>query len=55
MFARIYDLYGEELEQIKAPADGLPFGLRTTPATHVGDWAIFFAKLDGEITELVRR
>jgi hypothetical protein len=27
--------------------------LRTTPATHAGDWGIFYAKLDGEITELV--
>ncbi len=53
LFARIYDLYGKELEQIKAPCDGRPFGLRTTPATHTGDWAIFFAKLDGELTDLV--
>ncbi len=53
VFARIYDLYGEELEVIKAPCDGIPFGLRTTPATHAGDWAIFFAKLDGEVTQLV--
>ena len=51
--ARIYDIYGRELEQIKAPADGLPFGLRTTPATHAGDWGIFFAKVEGEIEHLV--
>ena len=55
IFARIYNLYGEELEQIKAPCDGKPFGLRTTPATHAGDWAIFFAKLDGKITKRVGR
>lgn len=53
IFARIYNLDGEELEQIKAPCDGMPFGLRTTPATHAGDWAVFYANLDGEITELV--
>jgi uncharacterized protein len=53
VFARIYDMKGEELEQIKAPCDGMAFGLRTTPATHAGDWGIFYAKLDGEITELV--
>lgn len=53
VFARIYDLNGQELEQIKAPCDGRPFGLRTTPATHAGDWGIFYAKVDGEITELV--
>jgi len=55
VFARIYNLYSEELEQIKAPCDGIPFGLRTTPATHAGDWAIFFAKIDGTLTELVRK
>lgn len=53
VFARIYDLYGEELEQVKAPCDGFPFGLRTTPATHTGDWAVFFAKIEGEVTQLV--
>ncbi len=53
VFARIYNLYGQELEQIKAPCDGFAFGLRTTPATHAGDWAIFYAKLDGKLTELV--
>jgi len=53
LFARIYNIFGDELEQIKAPCDGIPFGLRTTPATHEGDWAIFFAKLDGEVTRLV--
>lgn len=55
VFARIYNLYGEELEQIKAPCDGFAFGLRTTPATHAGDWAIFYARIDGEMTELVRK
>lgn len=54
VLARIYDLQGNEIEQIKAPCDGRPFGLRTTPATHAGDWAIFFAKLDGQIDQLVR-
>jgi uncharacterized protein len=53
LFARIYDIFGEELEQIVAPCDGIPFGLRTTPATHAGDWAIFFAKIEGEITQLI--
>lgn len=53
VLARIYSLYGEELEQIKAPCDGMPFGLRTTPATHTGDWAVFYAKIAGEVTALV--
>jgi len=54
VLARIYSIYGEELEQIKAPCDGMPFGLRTTPVTHAGDWGVFYAKLDGKITKLAR-
>ncbi|MBI9044159.1 MAG: succinylglutamate desuccinylase/aspartoacylase family protein [Anaerolineaceae bacterium] len=53
VFARIYSVYGDELEQIKAPCDGMAFGLRTTPSTHAGDWGIFYAILDGELNELV--
>lgn len=51
--AKIYNLRGEVLETIVAPCDGAAFGMRTTPATHTGDWAVFYAKFDGEINELV--
>jgi uncharacterized protein len=53
VFAKIYDLQGRVLEEIKAPEDGRPFGLRTTAPTHAGDWGIFFAVIDGEISSLV--
>jgi hypothetical protein len=55
VFAKIYDLQGRVLEEIKAPDDGMPFGLRTTPPTHAGDWAVFFAKLDGIVDKLVKK
>jgi hypothetical protein len=55
VFAKIYDLQGRVLEEIKAPADGMPFGLRTTAPTHAGDWAVFFAKIDGSIDKLVNQ
>lgn len=55
VFAKIYDLQGRVLEEIKAPADGMPFGLRTTAPTHAGDWAVFYAKIDGSIDKLVNK
>ena len=45
--ATIHDLYGEELGDIRAPADGMIFGLRALPSVTTGDWCCFYAKLDG--------
>ena len=45
--ARIYDVYGDELGAIAAPADGMVFGLRCLPNVTTGDWCCFYAKLDG--------
>jgi len=54
VFAKIYDLQGNVLEEIKAPCDGRPFGLRTTAPTHAGDWGIFYAIIDGSVDKLVK-
>jgi predicted deacylase len=54
LFAKIYDLQGRVLEEIKAPCDGIPFGLRTTAPTHAGDWGIFYAIVDGSVKKLVK-
>jgi predicted deacylase len=45
--ARIYDLYGAELEVVRAPCDGMIFGLRTLPTVQTGDWACFYADISG--------
>ncbi len=42
---RVFSLFGEELEQIKAPFDGLFMGLRTYPRVQVGDWVLFMGKV----------
>ena len=46
VLARIYDLYGHEVEQVEAPCDGQVFGMRTRPPVHRGDWAVFFGKIN---------
>ena len=35
------DLFGEPVEQLKAPCTGVLFGFRTYPSTTAGDWTLF--------------
>lgn len=45
----IFDLYGEPLESLSAPADGVIFGLRALPNVTVGDWCCFFGEIQGTL------
>jgi predicted deacylase len=54
VLARIVDLYGDELERICAPVDGMVFGLRSLNTVQTGDWCCFFAEIDGAFTALAR-
>jgi predicted deacylase len=45
--ARIVNLFGDELATLKAPADGMIFGLRALPNVTTGDWCCFFNKVQG--------
>jgi uncharacterized protein len=49
LMARIFDLYGNVLEEVRAPCDGQIFGMRTQPCVYQGDWACFY----GEILETI--
>jgi predicted deacylase len=49
VLARIYDLYGAELEVVRAPCDGLVFGLRALPTVRTGDWACFYGEISGTL------
>ena len=37
----IRDLFGETVEDLTAPCDGVLFGFRTYPSTTAGDWTLF--------------
>jgi predicted deacylase len=43
----IVSIFGDELAQLVAPADGLIFGLRALPNVTTGDWCCFFHKVEG--------
>ena len=45
--ARIVNLFGDTLAELKAPADGMFFGLRALPNVTLGDWCCFFCKVEG--------
>lgn len=46
VLGRIYNLYGDEIEVVKAPEDGQIFGLRSNPMVKTGDWCCFYAVID---------
>ena len=39
----ITDLFGETVEELRAPCNGTLFGVRTYPSVTAGDWALFCA------------
>lgn len=43
---RIVNLYGDVLDTVKAPEDGLVFGLRAKPSVRIGDWVCFYGIVD---------
>jgi uncharacterized protein len=45
--AGIVDLFGRQLAEIVAPADGMIFGLRALPNVTTGEWCCFFNKVQG--------
>lgn len=46
VIGHIYNLYGDVLEELKAPADGMIFGLRYKPSVIEGEWCCFFGAID---------
>jgi predicted deacylase len=48
--ARIYSLAGDAVADIRAPFDGIPFGMRTNPSVQLGDWCVFFGIVEEEVT-----
>jgi uncharacterized protein len=48
--AKIVNIFGDELANLTAPADGMFFGLRALPNVNTGDWCCFFNKVEGPRT-----
>ncbi|MFT5364130.1 MAG: putative deacylase [Dinoroseobacter sp.] len=45
--ASIVNIFGDQVGELFAPADGMFFGLRALPNVNEGDWCCFFNKVEG--------
>ena len=53
LLGRIYNLYGDVAAEIKAPREGLVFGLRSRPAILEGEWCCFFGVVERAADDLI--
>ncbi len=49
LIAIIVNVYGDTLAELRAPTDGMIFGLRALPNVQTGDWCCFYAEIQGEV------
>jgi predicted deacylase len=53
IIGEIYDLYGDVVGQVKAPRDGVIFGLRSRPSVLEGQWCCFFGVIEQTVDNLI--
>ena len=53
LIGTIYDLYGDVIGEIKAPRDGVIFGLRARPSVLEGQWCCFFGVIEHTVDNLI--
>jgi predicted deacylase len=49
LIAKILTMYGKVAAEIRAPYDGIPFGMRTNPTVQLGDWCVFYGVIEEEL------
>ncbi len=55
LLGQIYNLYGDIVAELKAPCQGVVFGLRSRPAVMEGEWCCFFGIVEETRDDLVPR
>jgi len=53
LLGTIYDLYGNVAAELRAPRDGVVFGLRSRPSVLAGQWCCFFGVVEETVDDLV--
>lgn len=53
LLLRILDLFGDPIEELHSPCNGILFGFRTYPSVTAGDWALFCAEASFEPAESI--
>lgn len=53
VLGQIYDLYGDVVAEVKAPCDGVVFGLRSRPSILEGHWCCFYGVVERTVDNLI--
>ena len=55
VLGEIYDLYGDVVAEVRAPREGVVFGLRSRPSVLAGHWCCFFGVVEETVDDLIPR
>ena len=55
LLGSIYNLYGDSVAELRAPRDGVVFGLRARPSVLEGQWCCFFGVVEQTVNDLIPR
>ena len=53
LLGQIYDLYGDVIGEVRAPQEGVVFGLRARPSVLEGQWCCFFGVVEETVADLI--
>ncbi len=53
LLGQIYNLYGDVIAEVRAPQEGVIFGLRSRPAVIEGEWCCFFGVVEQTVNDLI--
>jgi len=53
VLGRIYDLFGDVAGEVRAPRNGVVFGLRSKPSVLEGQWCCFFGVVEKTVDDLL--
>ena len=53
VIGKIYNLYGDVIDEVKAPQNGVVFGMRARPSVMEGHWCCFFGVIEDVVTDLI--
>ncbi len=53
LIGQIHDLYGDVIGEVRAPREGVIFGLRSRPSVLEGQWCCFFGVIEQTVDNLI--
>ena len=54
LIGQIHDLYGDVIGEVRAPQDGVVFGMRARPSVIEGHWCCFFGVVEDTVSDLIQ-